>query len=154
MEQENIIKNMDCAVEEDKTDPKVIEKLEKQEEKMKKEKKIMAELQAKHDKLTSTPFNKIKLPIDADYKNIVLALTGSFYPIHNNHIRMLTKAKEYFEKNFPEYTIVGGYIIPTHSSGLRKKMGVQPFDYQKRVTLCQLATEDSDWIDVDPYLIA
>lgn len=145
------LSSIDCV---NKPDPVTAEaKQKKFEEKMKRREQIEAELKAKQDKLTDTPFDKIKLPIDADYNNLVLALTGSFYPIHNNHLRMLTKVKEHFEKNLPEYSIIGGYIVPTHGSGLKRKVGVKP-DSRQRVEMLQAAVEDLDWVSVDPYLAA
>lgn len=91
-------------------------------------------LKARNDKLTLTPFDKLKHP-DTQKKNVCLLLTGSFYPIHNNHIRMITKVKEHFDKNISDTNIVGSYIMPIHTSSLKKKLGVHPSDAKKRVEM-------------------
>jgi hypothetical protein len=131
-------------------------KAKKFEEKLKRRDEYKKILDAQKQKQTGTPYDKIKSPINADYKNIVLVLTGSFYPIHNNHIRMLTVVRDFFEndKAGEQYSVVGGYIMPTHGNSLKKKMGVIPLEPYKRVGMLQAAVEDSDWIMVDPYLVA
>jgi len=99
-----------------------------------------------------TPFKKL-LPLAPNKQNICLVLSGSFFPLHNNHLRTLEKVKEEIDKAHPEYNIIGGYIMPTHNTNLQKKLGNMFIPPIKRLEMYQLAIADSDWIDVDPYLL-
>lgn len=61
--------------------------------------------------ILTTPFNKLKK--EYDKKPVVLLTTGGFYPIHDGHINMMEKAKEYLEKN--GYSVLGGYLSPCNN---------------------------------------
>ena len=98
-----------------------------------------------------TPLNKIKLPLSESKLNVCLFLTGTFCPIHNNHIRALEKSKEQLEAS--GYSVIGGFICPTHETSLKKKFNKSLISYKDRLALIKLAVKDSDWINVDPFLI-
>jgi hypothetical protein len=43
------------------------------------------------------PFLKLKIPLEENKKNVVLCLSGCFYPIHINHIKTIELAKKHLE---------------------------------------------------------
>ena len=109
--------------EEQKTPEQLEAEKKKQEERLKRKQEYEEIMAARLKKLTETPYSKIKLPLNPKAQNICLVMGGCFYPIHNNHIRMFTIAKEYLLKNRTEYNIIGGYILPNHANSLKKKLG-------------------------------
>lgn len=133
--------------------PKEIE----QEEEKKGEKAAISNnfLQKKENMLFPLPnISKLKPP-STSKQNIILLLYGSFYPIHNNHLRMLEFSKVFIQ-NHPDYkhklNILGGFLMPTHLNGLKKKIGKPLLDNEIRMNLCELAVFDSDWITFIPVL--
>jgi hypothetical protein len=58
-------------------------------------------------------FQKLKLTKELvnNKKNIILILSGSFNPIHNNHIKLLEIAKNYFNNEINNYNVLCGIII-------------------------------------------
>jgi len=97
------------------------------------------------------PIKKIK-PANPHKKNICLVLMGSFYPIHNDHLRCLERCKEHLE-TVKQYNVIGGYLLPCHTGRLATCFESAPMDQITRLKLCQLAVEDSDWIDIEPFTI-
>lgn len=88
-------------------------------------------------------------------KNIILLLFGSFYPIHNNHLRTLNIARSFIESSNTlkqELNIMGGFIMPTHFNSLKKKIGKPLLEDSLRIEFCKLAVIDSDWINILPFL--
>ena len=53
-------------------------------------------------------------------KPFVIIFSGSFSPLHMNHIRMIIFTKNQLEKSYG-YTVVGAFIIPNGDAPLRKK---------------------------------
>ena len=102
-------------------------------------------------KSIEVPLAKINLPLKDHTENIVLLLGGSFNPIHINHTRMMNIAKDHLTR--VGLHIIGGYILPTHDASLKKKLGVVDLTNEQRLKMCEIALEDSDWIDVYPCLI-
>ena len=69
-----------------------------------------------------TPYHKIveRLPALSDSRSgVVLITTGSFSPLHNGHIEMLTLAKNSIEQQGE--CVLGGYIVPSHDSYVATK---------------------------------
>ncbi|UJR37128.1 hypothetical protein I4U23_029832 [Adineta vaga] len=85
--------------------------------------------------------------------NIVLLLNGCFNPIHNNHIRLLEIAREHLN-SLNQYHILGGYVSPTHDSGIQRKLSTIHVTWQARLEMCCLAVHDSSWIMIDGWQIA
>lgn len=55
-------------------------------------------------------------------KNILLLLSGSFYPLHNGHLKILELSISYLEK-IDEFFVLGGLLLPFHKNVLKRKYG-------------------------------
>ncbi|KAG9482474.1 hypothetical protein GDO78_011257 [Eleutherodactylus coqui] len=77
---------------------------------------------------------------------VVLLATGSFNPITVMHLRLFELARDYLQGT-GKYKVVKGIISPV-SDGYKKKGLVEGCH---RLAMAQLATENSDWIEVDPW---
>lgn len=102
------------------------------------------------------PPNLAKLkPLSSCKKNIVLLLYGSFYPLHNNHLRALQISKEYIETSHDLnkiYHVMGCYLMPTHLNSLKKKLGKPLLDNETRLALYEKAVEDHEFLSIVPFL--
>lgn len=76
-------------------------------------------------------------------KSLTLVLVGSFDPITIGHVSLLTKAKEYYQKN--GRTVQNGLIVPTSSKYPYKKLT----SFSHRICMAMIATEKYSWIIVD-----
>lgn len=92
-----------------------------------------------HNKLRRVLRDKTKIPL-------LLVACGSFSPPTFLHMRMFELASDYVRDN-TDFEVIGGYLSPV--SDAYKKDGLEKAD--ARVTMCQLATADSDWVMVDNY---
>lgn len=97
--------------------------------------------------------SKLLLPVLESKTNIILLLNGCFNPIHRNHIRLLELAKEHLN-SLDIYHVIGGYVLPTHDSGIERKLSVPSTTWQHRLEMCRLAVSDSSWIMVDDWQIS
>ncbi|KAM3921716.1 nicotinamide/nicotinic acid mononucleotide adenylyltransferase 1 isoform 1-T1 [Leptodactylus fuscus] len=79
-------------------------------------------------------------------REIVLVATGSFNPITVMHLRLFELARDYLHGT-GKYKVVKGIISPV-SDGYKKKGLIEG---SHRLAMAQLATENSDWIEVDPW---
>ncbi|XP_034027437.1 nicotinamide/nicotinic acid mononucleotide adenylyltransferase 1-like [Thalassophryne amazonica] len=77
---------------------------------------------------------------------VVLLACGSFNPITNMHLRMFELARDHLEDT-GLYRIVKGVISPVNDA--YKKKGL--IEASHRVEMARLATENSEWITVDPW---
>jgi nicotinic acid mononucleotide adenylyltransferase len=96
-----------------------------------------------------TPFDKLRPP-QPGLRPILLVFNGSFCPVHNNHLRMLTLARDWAEQRLG-WSVVGGYLSVTHDSSCRRKLGEAFCPAGHRLGMCQAAVVDSDWLMVDPH---
>lgn len=97
-----------------------------------------------------TPLGKIRKNLNPTKPMIVLFTTGGFSPIHNGHIAMMEEAKLMAEAQ--GYAVVGGFFVPGHDSYVGQKYnGTAACDAGHRVAMCEIATQDSDWLDCDPW---
>jgi len=81
----------------------------------------------------------------------VLLTTGGMAPIHNGHIAMMEVAREQIERK-NNLTVVGGFFAPGHDSYVGQKYnGTAAIPAAHRVAMVELATRDSDWLEVDPW---
>ncbi|XP_040010018.1 nicotinamide/nicotinic acid mononucleotide adenylyltransferase 1-like [Xiphias gladius] len=81
-----------------------------------------------------------------DSNTVVLLACGSFNPITNMHLRMFELARDHLEDT-GQYRVVKGIISPV-GDGYKKKGLI---DAYHRMQMARLATENSDWITVDPW---
>lgn len=77
---------------------------------------------------------------------VVLLACGSFNPITNMHLRMFELARDYLEDT-GQYKVVKGLISPV-GDGYKKKGLIAACH---RVEMARIATDSSDWIEVDPW---
>ncbi|XP_014465869.1 nicotinamide/nicotinic acid mononucleotide adenylyltransferase 1 [Alligator mississippiensis] len=77
---------------------------------------------------------------------IVLVACGSFNPITNMHLRLFELAKDYLQET-GKYKVIKGIISPV-SDAYRKKGLISA---SHRVTMAKLATQSSDWVEVDDW---
>lgn len=83
-------------------------------------------------------------------KTAILLTTGGFSPIHNGHIDMMETAKAKIEAE--GYTVIGGFFAPGHDSYVSQKYnGTAAIPAVHRCAMVELATRDSDWLELDPY---
>ena len=102
----------------------------------------------------TTPVEKLRKKIEAirdDRQRIaVLLTTGGMAPIHNGHIEMMEKAREIVEGR--GYQVLGGYFAPGHDSYVGQKYGgTAAIPAEHRCAMVELACQDSDWLDCDPW---
>ncbi|XP_004947508.1 nicotinamide/nicotinic acid mononucleotide adenylyltransferase 1 [Gallus gallus] len=84
---------------------------------------------------------------DPDRKTeVVLLACGSFNPITNMHLRLFELAKDYLHET-GKYKVIKGIISPVGDA--YKKKGLISADH--RVTMAKLATNNSDWVEVDDW---
>ncbi len=76
----------------------------------------------------------------------VLALGGSFNPVHVSHVDALERAKAALESIFPG-SVVAGHLALAHGSHVRSKCGAQgAMTKGHRLAMCSLAVAGSDWL--------
>lgn len=82
---------------------------------------------------------------------VVLIACGSYSPITNLHLRIFEQAKNYlmYENKSNPLDIIGGILSPVHDLYGKKSL-IKDFH---RVKMCELATQDSDWIGVSRWEI-
>ena len=101
---------------------------------------------------TLTPINKLVKNLallksqSPDKQPVVLIGTGSYNPIHNQHINMFELAKREIEKQDPNKKVVAGYISPLPETIylLNKEGKDEIIDIKHRVKMAELVTEGSD----------
>ena len=75
-----------------------------------------------------------------------LILSGSFNPIHTQHVRALEAARRYLES--VGWCVVGGFLAPSSDEYVKAKLRANALTIGQRIKLCKLAVEGSDWINV------
>jgi len=92
------------------------------------------------------PSDKMKLSIPKGSKGaIAIIACGSFSPPTMAHMRMMEDAKNELEAM--GYTVVGGFMSPTHTLYGKKSL-VENFH---RVNMMGATLAHNDWISVDPW---
>ena len=90
--------------------------------------------------------------IEDDEELAILLTTGSLNPIHTGHIDMMNFAKtelESYKKNSTKYTVIGGFMSPSHDEYVRTKPSYIRSD--DRVKMIKIAVQDSNWIECDEW---
>ncbi len=75
-----------------------------------------------------------------------LVLSGSFNPVHTQHINALVLTKRYLESL--KWSVVGGFLAPSSDDHVRKKLNAQALLLRRRIELCKLSIEGFDWLNV------
>jgi hypothetical protein len=75
-----------------------------------------------------------------------LVLSGSFNPVHTQHIRMLILTRQYLE--LFGWTVVGGFLAPSEDHYVQQKFLAEALPLQQRTALCSLAIKEYDWMNV------
>jgi hypothetical protein len=104
----------------------------------------------------TTPLEKVRkhfiawLKSDRSREPIVLVTTGGMAPIHNGHIAMMDEARKIAEDQ--GYSVLGGYFAPGHDSYVGQKYGgTAAIPAEHRCSMVELATQESNWLDCDPW---
>eukprot|EP00092_Neocalanus_flemingeri_P006042 GFUD01006510.1.p1 GENE.GFUD01006510.1~~GFUD01006510.1.p1 ORF type:complete len:454 (+),score=106.44 GFUD01006510.1:172-1533(+) len=86
-------------------------------------------------------------------RKIILALGGSFNPVHKHHIQIMVKSKQWLEEN-TDFQVVAGILVVTTGNYLKQKFRkdeTKIMTDEHRMNLCKLACEaHSDWLMVHP----
>ncbi|XP_043355759.1 nicotinamide/nicotinic acid mononucleotide adenylyltransferase 1 isoform X1 [Dermochelys coriacea] len=77
---------------------------------------------------------------------VILLACGSFNPITNMHLRLFELAKDYLHET-GKYKVIKGIISPVGDAYKKKSL----ISANHRVTMAKLATESSDWVEVDDW---
>jgi hypothetical protein len=75
-----------------------------------------------------------------------LLLSGSFNPVHTQHVRTLLMTRKYVENL--GWTVVGGFLAPSSDAYMQEKFGAEGLPLRWRIALCGLAIEEFDWVSV------
>jgi len=76
-----------------------------------------------------------------------LTLSGSFNPVHRQHLRILALARK--DLTDLGWTVVGGFLAPSTDTYVRSKLGKDALPVGTRIRLCELAVnENLDWASV------
>jgi hypothetical protein len=78
-----------------------------------------------------------------------LVLSGSFNPVHSQHLRALEIGREVLT-NLGWY-VIGGFLAASDDNYVRRKLGGAAWPLAKRLELCRLATVDLPWVEVVPW---
>uniref|UniRef100_F6TI31 Nicotinamide/nicotinic acid mononucleotide adenylyltransferase 1 n=1 Tax=Equus caballus TaxID=9796 RepID=F6TI31_HORSE len=83
---------------------------------------------------------------NSEKTELVLLACGSFNPITNMHLRLFELAKDYMNGT-GKYKVIKGIISPVGDA--YKKKGL--ISAHHRVFMAQLATKNSEWVEVDTW---
>ncbi|KAM0750683.1 Nucleotidylyl transferase [Meredithblackwellia eburnea MCA 4105] len=92
----------------------------------------------------SFPVDRLR-HLEEQKKPLVLVACGSFSPVTFLHLRMFEMARDHASSN--GFAVVGGYMSPVNDA--YRKKGLAGSDH--RVSMCNLAVQDSEWLMVDPW---
>lgn len=106
------------------------------------------------DRLLVTPLAKIRKAMQRlgavrAPRYAILVTSGAFCPIHKGHLQMMESARREAERR--GWNVVGGFVAPDHDGYVSVKCGQETLSASKRVYLAQVATEESEWLAVDPW---
>jgi len=76
---------------------------------------------------------------------ICIVLIGSFFPLHEGHIDLLSTAKQYYEKH--NYEVVKCLICPSHFGSLLKKFPNLSQKNDNRIEIINDVLSNYNWID-------
>jgi nicotinamide mononucleotide adenylyltransferase len=93
------------------------------------------------------PTDKLAKPKFLGKEPTVVVACGSYSPISFLHLRMFELARDYFKAHMKQHELIGGYLSPVADAYGKKGLVAG----SHRVKMCQLATESSDFIMLDPW---
>ncbi len=79
----------------------------------------------------------------------VLCMSGSFDPIHTQHIRAVELSRAVLER--AGWAVAGGFLAPSSDDYVQSKLKSDEWPLARRIHLCELATQESDWLSVCPW---
>ena len=89
---------------------------------------------------------QLELIGDGGMRPAFLLLSGSFNPIHTQHVRALLVTRKYLERI--GWAVVGGFLAPSSDTQVQEKLGAEGLLLAQRIELCRLAVEGLDWVSV------
>ncbi|KAF2098200.1 Nucleotidylyl transferase [Rhizodiscina lignyota] len=93
------------------------------------------------------PDRKLKRKLSSPTRiPLVLVACGSFSPITYLHMRLFEVARDWTKFN-TDYEVVGCFLSPVGDKYVKAGLASAPH----RLNMCELATRDSEMIDVDPW---
>ena len=111
---------------------------------------------------TSHPIGKVRKnvreaaqSVTKEEEFVVLMSTGSYCPVHLEHIRMFEIVKQHYEKLGK--TVVGGYMFPSHDDYVESKMkrkGSLHISGYHRWRMIEESVRDSSWIEADAFEVS
>jgi nicotinic acid mononucleotide adenylyltransferase len=94
----------------------------------------------------STVRRQMSLPGCTGKRLAFLILSGAFNPVHAQHVHLLDRARKHMESL--GWAVVGGFLAPSSDTYVQGKLGEMALSLRRRIDLCELATEETDWISV------
>jgi len=93
--------------------------------------------------------------ISKQREKVWLLTTGSFCPIHKDHIEMMISVKNFLESSV-NYDVIGGYISPTHDCYVSSKMiyrGFPNISAKHRLKMIELLLSEytEKWIQASDW---
>ena len=76
----------------------------------------------------------------------LIVMSGSFSPVHMQHIRAMEVVRLALER--AGWTVVGGFLAPSSDSYLEEKLDRETSSFDRRIEWCRLATQESEWLAV------
>ena len=89
---------------------------------------------------------QISLAGAGENKLAFLLLSGSFNPIHTQHVRALELTRHHLETL--KYAVVAAFLAPSSDTQVHEKLGAECFLLAERIGLCRLAVAELDWVSV------
>lgn len=77
---------------------------------------------------------------------IVLLSTGGFYPIHQGHFFMMSKAKKALELEGKK--VIGGFFSPSHQNYIRSKFYAKNYTQREHIDLLAQSVANHPWLDI------
>lgn len=94
--------------------------------------------------------HEVSVPGTGHLSPVVLLCCGSFSPVHKGHLAAMHAARAQLEQSGRR--VLAGYLSASHDSYVSvKAQGSAALDAEHRLRLLSLATQDSDWLMVDPW---
>lgn len=100
-------------------------------------------------KVLCTPLSFMSDRLATATNPCILLTTGSFCPVHQGHIQMMEKAKDYLELR--GFQIVGGFISPGHDEYISAKNKEKATPVHYRIKEINDALKQYPWLSVDPW---
>lgn len=102
--------------------------------------------QKQHGPLDVTKLDHLfkKTKLDEKVVHTVLVISGSFNPIHTQHVETLVVAKNWLEKRGE--TVIAGFLAPSSDDYVYQKLGSDAMFLKHRTALCAIACKEYNWI--------